>query len=597
MDARLIVLEGEELKSHEFKLSGIDFVIGRSASCDLAIDHSRVSLEHCRITRRDDGRIVLEDLHSTYGTFLNDRDVELSTLHDGDTIRVGPAVLLCAFGSEASESRRRVLERYDEQSRRDSMLSQRGRLVDPNDDSPIVSSAKQIFDRIIHHGEEFEDDSARQRAVTTKPVSVGKSRRVEIEDNEGVAHVNLLDRAIIHDLEIQQISSELEDLISGGQRKILVDFGNVKHMSSQAVGVLIQAQRRLKSMGGLLKVCNPNPEVAQVFKITNLTRAIEIHVDEQAAFRAGWPDTANEGPVARAVASAQAALQADPRTPPVSSTPKSEKSTLRVELVIEVGRSKGKTIPINRAKYLIGRDPSCQLRPASEAISREHTRIEVRGGKVFVRDLGTTNGTLLGDHLLLGEEAEAHDGDRLQIGPLSFRFSIEKQSSASLAAPTGGEEDAAASWLLQGKAVPMGDTAMFAMPDVEAAAQARQRALDEIRRIKHRVVGETTVVTILAPTLQDEEQIGPVRHELLALMNEPVPKRVVLRMKKVHELSSLGIAMLLGHFQRLDRLGGGLRLCELQTEVAAPVEDALMTSPVSIYSSAEDAIRDPWPMT
>lgn len=595
MDARLIVLEGGELDKHDFLIAGTDFLIGRSAACDLPIDHSRVSLEHCKITRRDDGRIVLEDLHSTYGTFLNDRDVELSTLHDGDSIRVGPVVLLCAFGSEASASRRRTLERYEEQARRDQQHAQRGPLTDPNDESPIVHSAKQIFDRIVHHGEEFEEDGSRHRN-NAKTVPVGKSKRVEIEDTEGVIHVNLLDRAIIHDLEIQQISSELENLISKGRRRILIDFGNVKHMSSQAVGVLIQAQRRLKSNGGLLKVCNPNPEVAEVFKITNLTRAIEIHVDEQAALRAGWPDTASEGPTAQAVASAQAKLAADPRTIP-GGGPRPEKATLRVQLVIDVGKSKGNTIPINRSRYLIGRDPGCQLRPASEAISREHTRIEVRGGKVFVRDLGTTNGTLIGDRLLLGEEAEAHHGDRLQIGPLSFKFSIERQSAVGSPPDTGSEEDAAASWLLQSSEASIGDTAMIAMPGAGAAAQARQRALDEIRRIKHRVVGETTVVTILATTLQDEEQISPVRHELLALMDQSVPKRVVIRMKKVHDLSSLGIAMLMGHFQRLDRLGGGMRLCELPETVAGPVEDALLTTPIRIYRSAEEAVRDPWPIT
>lgn len=597
MDARLIVLEGNEVGTHEFKFAGTDFTIGRSASCDLPIDHSRVSMEHCRITRRDDGRIVLEDLHSTYGTFLNDRDVEISTLHDGDTIRVGPVTLLCAFGSEASESRRRVLERYAEQSRRDQHMAQRGKLVDPNDDSPVVHSAKQIFQRIVSHGEDFEaENDSKAGGTTTKSRPAGKSKRVEVEDNEGVSLVNLLDRAIIHDLEIQQISSELDNLIAGGKRRIVIDFGNVRHLSSQAVGILIQAQRRLKASGGLLKVCNPNPEVAEVFKITNLTRAIEIHVDENAAMRAGWPDAAQESPAAQAVASAQAKLPADPRIAPTATT-KADKPALRIRLVIEVGKSKGKTIPINKSKFVIGRDPECQLRPASEAVSREHTRIEVRGGKVFVRDLGTTNGTLLGDRLLLGEEAEAHHGDRLQIGPLAFSFSIERTTATDPGSSPPSEEDAAASWLIPAPNVAVGDTALMPLPDLQAAVRARQRALDEIKRIKYRVVGDASVVTILSSTLLDEEQIAPVRHELISLLNEDVPKRVIVRMKKVSELSSLGIAMLMGHYQRLDRLGGSLRLCEIPESIAPPLEEALLTSPIRIYHAAEDAVRDPWPVS
>lgn len=595
MDVRFIVLEGKGLDTREFQLRNPEFLIGRSASCDLQIDHSRVSLEHCRISRRQDGRIVLEDLHSTYGTVLNDRDVELSALHDGDTIRIGPVVLLCAFGSEASEARRRVLEDYAARSRREHELAMAGRLRDPNDDSPIVTSARKIFDRITRHGEDLGKDEPAAGAGSPRPRTTARSRRLKVEMNEGVALVNLLDRAIIHDLEIQQIAAELEGLITDGRKRIVIDFGNVRHLSSQAVGILIQAQRRLKAEGGLLKVCNPNPEVAEIFKITNLTRAIEIHVDESAAMRAGWPDTAADSPAAQAVASAQAVLPADPRIQPVAGTKPSKAVHDRVFLVIQVGKSQGKMVPINRPKFLIGRDPRCQLRPASEAVSREHTRIELRGGKVFVRDLGTTNGTFLGDQLLLGEEAEAHHGDRLQIGPLVFSFAIEVPAAAE-ATSVGDLEDAAASWLLQGPDAAMGDTALFPLPTVEAALTARQRALNEIQRVKHQVVGDSTLVTLLSPVLRDEEQIAPVRHELITLFDKPVPKQVVIRMGMVKEMSSLAIAMLLGHFQRLDRLGGGLRLCELTGAVTAPVEEALMTTPIRIYDTAEAAIRDPWPI-
>ncbi len=596
MDVRFFVLEGQGIDEHEIQLVGSELLIGRSASCDLQIDHSRVSLEHCRISRRDDGRIVVQDLHSTYGTLLNGRDIELSALHDGDCVRIGPVVLLCAFGSEGSVARRRVLEEYATRDElRPSILA--ARLRDPNDDSPIVNTARQILERIAGESENFAEVEP-VSDVDDPPVRFhGKAGRARIQMNEGVAHVNLLDRAIINDLDIEQIADELEALIRDGRRRILVDFGNVRQMSSQAVGVLIRAQKQLKAQGGLLKVCNPNPEVAEIFKITNLIRAIEIHVDEQAALRTGWPDTAPESAAAAAVASAHATLPADPRIQPFARLGADlHNATPVVRLVIEKGKSKGKSIPITGSKFVIGRDPSCQLRPASEAISRAHTRIEVRENKVFVRDLGTTNGTMLGGKLLLGEEAEAHNGEPLVIGPLAFTFLIESRPPMSKVA---GEdlEDAAASWLMQGVGGNLDDTALHPLPVAEAAMQARQKALNEIRRLQHQVVGDVTVVTVLSTSLNDEEQIAPVRHELIALQNQPVPKRVVIRMRRVTEISSLAIAMLLGHFQRLDRLGGGLRLCELRDETSLPIEEAFLTSPVRIYTKVEDAVREPWPIT
>jgi pSer/pThr/pTyr-binding forkhead associated (FHA) protein len=75
------------------------------------------------------------------------------------------------------------------------------------------------------------------------------------------------------------------------------------------------------------------------------------------------------------------------------------------------------------AKFVIGRDPGCHLRPASQAISKQHCAIHVRKGQVWVQDFGSTNGTLLNDDPIQGE-AQVKDGDSLKIGPLEFRLQI-----------------------------------------------------------------------------------------------------------------------------------------------------------------------------
>ena len=71
---------------------------------------------------------------------------------------------------------------------------------------------------------------------------------------------------------------------------MVLDFGNVHHLSSQALGILLQSQKRCKTAGGVLKVANPNPEVAEIFKIANLRRAIEIYAQEDQALASDWPD-------------------------------------------------------------------------------------------------------------------------------------------------------------------------------------------------------------------------------------------------------------------------------------------------------------------
>jgi predicted component of type VI protein secretion system len=101
---------------------------------------------------------------------------------------------------------------------------------------------------------------------------------------------------------------------------------------------------------------------------------------------------------------------------------------MKLSLVVASGVHAGKPIPITTPQFVIGRDPQCQLRPASPAISKRHCAVLVRGGQVFVRDFGSTNGTFVNDQLVQGE-VELHDGDRLKVGPLDFTVGLERTAA------------------------------------------------------------------------------------------------------------------------------------------------------------------------
>jgi pSer/pThr/pTyr-binding forkhead associated (FHA) protein len=62
--------------------------IGRSPDNDLPVDNLAVSNYHARVYV-EAGRLVVEDLDSLNGTFVNDMRVERATLHDGDSIHIG----------------------------------------------------------------------------------------------------------------------------------------------------------------------------------------------------------------------------------------------------------------------------------------------------------------------------------------------------------------------------------------------------------------------------------------------------------------------------------------------------------------------------
>lgn len=62
--------------------------VGRAPRADFVVDAPLVSRLHCRLTLQDNG-VLVEDLDSTNGTFVNGTRVRKSLLGSGDTLRVG----------------------------------------------------------------------------------------------------------------------------------------------------------------------------------------------------------------------------------------------------------------------------------------------------------------------------------------------------------------------------------------------------------------------------------------------------------------------------------------------------------------------------
>jgi DNA-binding winged helix-turn-helix (wHTH) protein len=73
-------------------------LIGRDAAAAVWVDSPDVSRRHAQVVVTD-GRAMVEDLGSKNGTHLNQRRIEhAAALVDGDSIRVGPAVLIFRSG-------------------------------------------------------------------------------------------------------------------------------------------------------------------------------------------------------------------------------------------------------------------------------------------------------------------------------------------------------------------------------------------------------------------------------------------------------------------------------------------------------------------
>ncbi len=112
---------------------------------------------------------------------------------------------------------------------------------------------------------------------------------------------------------------------------------------------------------------------------------------------------------------------------------------MKVSLVVATGAHEGRVIPLTGPQFLIGRDEQCHLRPASQAISKLHCAVLVRDGKVYVKDFGSTNGTLVNDALIQNVEVAIENGATLRVGPLDFRIQVEKPVTRQDGTPLPGD--------------------------------------------------------------------------------------------------------------------------------------------------------------
>ncbi len=91
MATKLLAISGP-LRKAEFPL-GAQLAIGRDAGNTIRLEDSAVSPHHCVIEVQD-GKVVLTDLESHFGTFVNGIPVKDRELQSGDQIAVGNSVFL-----------------------------------------------------------------------------------------------------------------------------------------------------------------------------------------------------------------------------------------------------------------------------------------------------------------------------------------------------------------------------------------------------------------------------------------------------------------------------------------------------------------------
>ena len=93
----------------------------------------------------------------------------------------------------------------------------------------------------------------------------------------------------------------------------------------------------------------------------------------------------------------------------------------------EGGVFRGRSFPV-QGRLSMGRSPENTIVFPQETpkVSRKHCEFSINDGKLFVQDLGSTNGTVINKsyRLMPGQTVELHQGDCVSLGSLNDTFTV-----------------------------------------------------------------------------------------------------------------------------------------------------------------------------
>ncbi len=77
----------------------------------------------------------------------------------------------------------------------------------------------------------------------------------------------------------------VRDLLNRGQKKILLNLGDVTYIDSSGIGELVSGFTTVTNQGGQLKLLSLTKKVHDLLQITKLYTVFDVHDDETGAIR------------------------------------------------------------------------------------------------------------------------------------------------------------------------------------------------------------------------------------------------------------------------------------------------------------------------
>lgn len=108
--------------------------------------------------------------------------------------------------------------------------------------------------------------------------------RISVEYAEDATVVTFVDEKILEEMDIQALRESIMSVIEeGGRINLVLDFCNVRFLSSAVLGLLMRISKKVYEQDGRLRLCNISSRLYEIFKITRLNKIFDIYDDVESA--------------------------------------------------------------------------------------------------------------------------------------------------------------------------------------------------------------------------------------------------------------------------------------------------------------------------
>lgn len=255
-------------------------------------------------------------------------------------------------------------------------------------------------------------------------------------------------------------------------------------------------------------------------------------------------------------------------------------------LLILSTRQKGTKLTLQPGKeFVVGRHESCHIRIAAGGVSRRHCLLRATDAGLWVRDLGSRNGTFVNEVRIEGERLLT-PGDLLTLGEFAFQVLPDPVPKPPAVAAHTAEPALEGLTSTQADA----DTAEIPVAPESARPEPAPAPKPAYRHITFRKEISVAIVHPGAKRITAQE-FEAVLQDVSALVEHERCPQVLLDLSGVQYLHSMALVRLLTFHNEMKSRGGQLKLCGIQPVVRELFETTQFNKLLDVYEDEPSALE------